>query len=151
MLLKLSGNAIEVNIKENYSHVLVGVSHINLRSANKCCCNLCPKPNEKEIVSCLVTHGANIYYVLILKVLLRAGTEYLEDKTFHYMTGSLFDLIDENLGSQADVSQTNPRSRDKQGNIDEAYGSQRFGALIIDSLNTSIDITKCKLNYDTLS
>jgi hypothetical protein len=101
-----------------------------------------------------------------MKVLLRAGSDYLEEKIFHYMSGSLFDIVEDtappsnedlvvNAGassvvpdpnSNSDNSSSNLKSRDKFGNIDELYGSQRFGAFIMDKLTTTIDIRKCKKN-----
>lgn len=46
----LKGIAIEVNKKTNFNHVLFGISHISLQSLGECCCRLCPKPTQNEIV-----------------------------------------------------------------------------------------------------
>ena len=79
VVCSMKGIAFESNLKQNFAHLLLGVSFINLRSMGSCCCRLCPKPTENEIV------------------FLRAGSDYLEEKTFHYMSGSLFDIIEESL------------------------------------------------------
>ena len=74
------GIAAEVNTKEDFSHVTVGISHINVKSVGECCCKLCPKPSLNETI------------------FFRAGNEQeLDDKTFHYLSGSLFDVPDENV------------------------------------------------------
>ena len=150
VVCSMKGIAFESNLKQNFAHLLLGVSFINLRSMGSCCCRLCPKPTENEIV------------------FLRAGSDYLEEKTFHYMSGSLFDIIEESLAMSneevlvnstdnsstkidsavfkppVDLSSNNSKSRDKFGNVDENYGSQRFGAFLMDNLKTTIDIKKPK-------
>lgn len=161
IVCNVKGVGIELNYKKNFVHVLFGVSYINLRSVNECCCKLCPKPNENEVV------------------FVKAGSEDLEDNTFHYLSSSLFDIVDEqtsnvsqgeslaeavvNPDSSSDepaihstdkpvssekmsfFDQMNasldynarPRSRNKFGNVDENYGLTRFGAIFIDFLITS--------------
>ena len=107
---------------------------------------------------------------------MNAGNDYLEDKTFHYLSGSLFDIADEpdnevveNDGTsnpkstgysnsfQADsTSRINQdlsditdqsgqaKSRDKFGNLDETYGSTRFGAIFLDFFTSSVNLNKGK-------
>ena len=87
------------------------------------------------------------------KEFLKAGSDYLEEKTFHYLSGSLFDIIDEredndvlestesnennfndeNVKGISDLNQSeNAKSRDKFDNLDESYGSTRFGPIFLD-------------------
>lgn len=98
----------------------------------------------------------------------------MEDKTFHYLSGSLFDIIDDpdneaferegstdatrstsnNIQSDAtsrisqdlseltDPSQEHAKSRDKFGNLDETYGSTRFGAIFLDFFSSSANLNK---------
>ena len=46
------------------------------------------------------------------------------------------ELSDNQLGNSA--------SRDKFGNLNEAYGSIRFGALFLDNLFSATNLNKCK-------
>ena len=118
----LKGIALEANNKGNdYSNFICGISFINVKSVGECCCKLCVKPNENE------------------KCFLNAGVEYLEEKTFHYMSSSLFDLP-ETSAALIENEQTNPETsaRDKSGLLDENYGSTRFGAIYLDVLNHSM-------------
>ena len=72
------GLAVEINIKEDYVHHMIGISHINLKSVGECCCKLAPRPNLHETL------------------FLSAGNDAdLDEKTFHYLSGSLFDVPDE--------------------------------------------------------
>jgi hypothetical protein len=91
----------------------------------------------------------------------QAGQNYLEDKTFHYLSNSLFDLSDDDVQTQhsnvivnpemdstisenvvANISSADeelienlkPKSRNKFGVIDENYGQTRFGAMFMDVL-----------------
>jgi hypothetical protein len=98
---------------------------------------------------------------------LRAG-DYLDEKTFHYLSGSLFDIDTESTGSNEKLaelvsesesrekvksfqSESVSRSRDKYGNMDENYGLQRFGAIIMDNLNTNIHIKNSNIfNFKSL-
>ena len=117
------GIAIEIDNKaNNYSHIIFGISFINIKSAGECCCKLSPKPNENE------------------KIFLNAGIEYLEDKIFHYLSGSLFDIPEETISTDQNMleeeeKEENSSSRDKNGFLDESYGSTRFGAIYLDLLN----------------
>ncbi|CAF0864916.1 unnamed protein product, partial [Brachionus calyciflorus] len=106
----LKGIGVEVNKKNDFNHIIFGISHINLHSNGECCCKLCPRPNLNEIV------------------FLKGGNEDLEEKTFHYLSNSLFD-IETNLIE-------NEKSRDKLGNVDENYGLRRFGAIFMDYLSS---------------
>jgi len=116
--VNLKGIALEANNKgSDYSNFICGISFINVKSVGECCCKLCVKPNENE------------------KVFLNAGVEYLEEKTFHYLSSSLFDLPDtSNVPSEEQA----PSARDKLGLLDENYGSTRFGDVYLDVLNHSI-------------
>lgn len=46
----LKGIAVEVNKKNNFNHILFGISHISVESMGECCCKLCPKPSTNEKV-----------------------------------------------------------------------------------------------------
>lgn len=122
------GIALEVNKKEHFTHILFGISHINLKSMGECCCKLCPKPSSSEIV------------------FLTAGSDYIEDKIFHYLSGSLFDIVDDtvvNTDMERNVSgeeDKNEKSRDKFGNFDENYGLKRFGAIFMDYLDSATNL-----------
>jgi vacuolar protein sorting-associated protein 13B len=59
VLCNMKGIAFEVSSKENFSHMLIGVSYANLRSVNECSCKLCPKPADNEIVIKLIFYGFN--------------------------------------------------------------------------------------------
>ena len=86
MIGQAKGLAVEINVKEDYAHTMIGISHVNLKSVGECCCKLCPRPSINETI------------------LLKAGNELeLDEKIFHYLSGSLFDVLDENL----DVNNTN--------------------------------------------
>lgn len=125
-------------------------------------------------------------YALISKEFLNAGNDYLEDKTFHYLSGSLFDIIDEpenevferdrstdptirsdysssnfqsdatsrisqDLSEFTDQSQAQAKSRDKFGNLDETYGSTRFGAIFLDFYSSSANLNKDLKNRNSSS
>ena len=45
------GLAIETSSKIDVAHTIIGISHIAVRSIGECCCNMCPNPNDDEIVS----------------------------------------------------------------------------------------------------
>lgn len=145
-LFFFKGIAAEINLKNEQSHIIFGVSYMCLKSLNECCCKLCPTPNKNELV------------------FVQAGQEDFEEKTFHYLSNSLFD--DEpsiqTTGSSVSSQQTPPvvnpevnvtfssssssssqkldepdslaRSRNKYGIVDENYGLVRFGAVFMDSL-----------------
>ena len=115
---------------------IFGISYINLKSLNECCCKLCPQPNQNELI------------------FLEAGQDYLEDKTFHYLSNSLFDLSDDDQQTASssdviinpdidsnkiettlmslDLNDSKPKSRNKFGVVDENYGQTRFGAIFMD-------------------
>lgn len=99
-----------------------------------------------------------------------AGNEDLEEKTFHYLSGSLFDINDEvpnenetepNRGfTTSDYNgQTEGEeyldynmkasnfSRNQLGNLDESYGSRRFGAIFFDYIFSATNLNKCKKFY----
>lgn len=112
VIINAKGLAIEINKKNDHSHILFGISFINIKSSGDCCCKLCSKPNDNEII------------------FLKAGLEDLEEKTFHYLSGSLFDIIiDEMIVSNEDEQMS---SRDKNNLFDETYGNTRFGAIYLD-------------------
>ena len=80
LLGQLRGLAIEINSKEDFAHTMIGISHVSLRSVGECCCKLSPKTNSNE------------------SLFINAGNELeLDEKTFHYLSGSLFDISDDNL------------------------------------------------------
>lgn len=126
------GLCFELNQKDNISHSLFGISHIKFTSVGDCCCKLCPKPKPNETL------------------FLMAGKEDIEEKTFHYLSGSLFDADDEEEVIEAANGETQKsgesltrkkerkfdedlvKSRDKHGNLDEQYGFNRFGAIYFD-------------------
>lgn len=120
------------------------------------------------------------------KEFLNAGNDYLEEKTFHYLSGSLFDIIDEpenevferdrsadptirpdysssnfqsdgssrisqDLSELTDQSQAQAKSRDKFGNLDETYGSTRFGAIFLDFYSSSSNLNKDLRNRNSNS
>ena len=89
--------------------------------------------------------------------------EYLEEKTFHYLSASLFDDSEEDSENEFSLSNDylrrhfnktdmplspeessdlstsitdSYRSRDKFGNFDETYGQSRYGAMFMDLLST---------------
>ena len=74
--------------KPELLHCMFGISHMSVRSVGECCCKLSPK----------ATAGS----WLDESVFLTAGTsDGLEDKTFHYLSESLFDnLADDELPQQ---------------------------------------------------
>ena len=95
-----------------------------------------------------------------------AGNDDLEDKTFHYLNGSLFDILDDTPTSTTDdqavvvsylseennynpaqstipAIDQNPKPRDTFGNIDESYGSTRFGAIFMDYFYSAKNLDKC--------
>lgn len=96
-----------------------------------------------------------------------AGNEDLEEKTFHYLSGSLFDIIDEcpneteiehNVDYSSKYSGQNESkeyldynmkaanfSRDQFGNLNESYGSRRFGAIFLDSIFSAANLNQCKI------
>lgn len=66
---------------------------------------------------------------------IKAGNEDIEEKTFHYLSNSLFDIsIDSAIGTENSDPNKSEKSRDKNGNIDENYGMRRFGAIFMDYL-----------------
>ncbi|RNA25153.1 vacuolar sorting-associated 13B isoform X1, partial [Brachionus plicatilis] len=68
-------------------------------------------------------------------IFIRAGYEDIEEKTFHYLSNSLFDIsVDSGIGSESIDPNKNEKSRDKNGNVDENYGVRRFGAVFMDYL-----------------
>lgn len=103
---------------------------------------MCPSPSKNELV------------------FVQAGQEDLEEKTFHYLSNSLFDLNDneqqaseasseavvnpesesrtnlenqdEELARSFQLNVNQSRPRNKSGMVDEQYGLIRFGALFLD-------------------
>lgn len=62
----------------------------------------------------------------------------LDDKTFHYLSNSLFDVMDETSADNDNIEET--RERNEMNKIfDENYGMQRFGALFIHYLSNCLD------------
>jgi len=129
------GLCFELNQKDHISHSLFGISHIKFTSVGECCCKLCPKPKLNETL------------------FLVAGKENIDEKTFHYLSGSLFDVDDEEVAEEEnEETQTSGdsltrkkerkfdddlvKSRDKHGNLDEQYGSNRFGAIYFDTYSS---------------
>jgi vacuolar protein sorting-associated protein 13B len=128
------GLCFELNQKDNISHSLFGVSHVKITSVGECCCKLCPKPKQNETL------------------FLVAGIEDIEEKTFHYLSASLFDADENDDKAIGEVEDKEPeksgesltrkkerkfdddliKSRDKHGNLDEQYGLNRFGAIYFD-------------------
>lgn len=107
--MSLKGIAVEINNKLNEnSHISLGISYINVKSLGECCCRVCSRPNENEVK------------------FLTGGVEDLEEKTFHYLSGSLFD-DDYSL----ETDEFKPRDA-KNGTVDETYGVKRFGAVYLD-------------------
>ncbi|RNA25162.1 Vacuolar sorting-associated 13B [Brachionus plicatilis] len=53
------GIAVEVNTKTNFNHVLFGISCICVQSMGECCCKLCPKPAQNELIF------LNFFYVVL--------------------------------------------------------------------------------------
>lgn len=94
-------------------------------------------------------------------VFVKAGQAYLEEKTFHYLSNSLFDISDTddtttsatnalvNADIDASVQEleladsSKPTSRNKFGVVDEEYGHTRFGAMFMDHF------TKRELTVET--
>jgi len=77
---QLRGLAVEINSRQDFAHTMIGISHVSLKSVGECCCKLSPKANLNE------------------SLFIHAGNELeLDEKTFHYLSGSLFDISDESL------------------------------------------------------
>ena len=135
----LKGIANEVNVKNDETHIICGVSYIRVQSLNECCCKLCPAPSDNELV------------------FFQAGQCDIEEKTFHYLSNSLFDVNEEEQQQAASEPLVNPESdtnksrdrdgeedttlngakqqpssRNKFGVVDENYGLMRFGAMFLD-------------------
>jgi vacuolar protein sorting-associated protein 13B len=162
MLANCKGIAIECIRKGvDFMHLIFGISYINMKSLGECCCKLCPQPNHTEVI------------------LLNAGNSYLEEKTFHYLSGSLFDIIDDDtlqqrqeqndqqsaaaivVNAETDMQvsvstaeetiEANMVSRNKHGVIDENYGSVRFGAIYMDYFSSqSQQESKKHIRYKNL-
>jgi vacuolar protein sorting-associated protein 13B len=121
LLANAKGIAVEINKKKDFLHLISGISNMELKSVGECCCKLCPKPSSNEIV------------------FLKAGCEDLEEKTFHYLSDSLFDIDEHEINDQNIIKdiiiKDIPSARDQHGNLDESYGTKRFGAFYMDIFN----------------
>ena len=137
LLASAKGIAIEINKKQDFLHLLSGISYMDLKSVGECCCKLCPKPSINEIV------------------FLKAGNEDLEDKTFHYLSDSLFDVDETEINDQHIIKdiiiKDIPSARDQHGNLDESYGSNRFGAFYMDIFNKIENATTTALDSSDLN
>jgi hypothetical protein len=120
----LKGIGFEMKYKKKFSHMTMGISYINIKSVGECCCGNCSQPNDNEIV------------------FLTAGSEDLEEKIFHYLTGSLFDIVvdDEDQDQEMFI-----KPRDNNGVVNEDYGLKRYGAFFFDNLFSAYNLlSDCK-------